>query len=59
MPMKTAWFTLLEATEVERLVENLPRRQVATKRIAPVAQNVHVSGQPDWDERQSERLPSR
>ena len=26
---------------------------------APVAQNVHVSGQPDWDERQSERRPSR
>jgi len=28
-------------------------------RIAPVAQNVHVSGQPDWAERHSERRPSR
>ena len=27
--------------------------------IAPVAQNVHVSGQPDCAERQSERRPSR
>ena len=28
-------------------------------RIWPVAQNVHVSGQPDCEERQSERRPSR
>jgi hypothetical protein len=29
------------------------------KRIVPVAQNVHVSGQPDWAERQRDRRPSR
>ena len=29
------------------------------KRIWPVAQNVHVSGQPDCDETQTERRPSR
>ena len=28
-------------------------------RIAPVAQNVHVSGQPDCEETQTERRPSR
>ena len=27
--------------------------------IAPVAQNVQVSGQPDWLETQTERRPSR
>ena len=27
--------------------------------IVPVAQNVHVSGQPDWDETHSDRRPSR
>ena len=29
------------------------------KRICPVAQNVHVSGQPDWEETQTERRPSK
>ena len=28
-------------------------------RICPVAQNVHVNGQPDCEERQSDRRPSR
>jgi len=29
------------------------------KRIVPVAQKVQVSGQPDWEERHTERRPSR
>ena len=29
------------------------------KLIGPVAQNVHVSGQPDCEETQTERRPSR
>ena len=49
----------LPPPEVQRLVEDLRGGQVATERIAPVAQNVHVSGQPDCEERQSERRPSR
>jgi hypothetical protein len=59
MPMKTAWFTASvrlkwrawsRISEVVRLRPNL---------IRPVAQNVQVSGQPDWLDRQSERRPSR
>ena len=49
----------LDAAEVQRLVEDLRGGQVAAERIAPVAQNVHVSGQPDCEETQSERRPSR
>ena len=59
IPMKTAWSTSLDAAEVECLIEDLRDGQFLPKRIAPVAQNVHVSGQPDWDERQSDRRPSR
>jgi hypothetical protein len=59
MPMKTAWFTASvrlkwsawsRISEVVRLRPNF---------IRPVAQNVHVSGHPDWLDRQSERRPSR
>ena len=50
----------LEAAEVERLVEDLRTAvRLRPKRIAPVAQNVHVSGQPDWEETHTERRPSR
>ena len=59
IPMNTAWFDGLDAAEVERLVEDLRRGQVAAEAHAPVAQNVHVSGQPDCDETQIERRPSR
>ena len=59
IPMKTAVVDLLDAAEVERLVEDLRGVRFRPKRIDPVAQNVHVSGQPDWDERQRERRPSR
>jgi hypothetical protein len=43
----SAWSTISDAV---RLRPN---------RIAPVAQNVHVSGHPDWDETQIDRRPSR
>ena len=50
----------LDAPEVERLVEDLRRASDCGRtRIAPVAQNVQVSGQPDCDETQTERRPSR
>ena len=49
----------LDAAEVERLVEDLARGQVAAELHRPVAQNVQVSGQPDCDETQTERRPSR
>ena len=46
--------------EMERLVDDLPDAvRLRRKRIWPVAQNVQVSGQPDCEERQSERRPSR
>ena len=49
----------LDAAEVKRLVEDLRGAQVAREAHRPVAQNVHVSGQPDCEERQIERRPSR
>jgi hypothetical protein len=59
MPMNTAWSTSVlrrkwrawsTISAVVRLRPNF---------IAPVAQNVHVSGQPDWLLRHSDRRPSR
>ena len=59
MPMNTAWLTgslrrkwsaWSRISDVVRLRPNF---------IAPVAQKVQVSGQPDWLDRQSERRPSR
>ena len=59
MPMNTTWSTALDAAEVQGLVEDLGRGQVAAEAHPPVAQKVQVSGQPDWEETQSERRPSR
>ena len=60
MPMNTQWSTRLDSrrkcsawsriSDAVRLRANF---------IAPVAQNVHVSGQPDCEETQIERRPSR
>ena len=59
MPMNTAlvtasvrrkWSAWSRISDVVRLRPNFMR---------PVAQNVQVSGQPDWLDRQSERRPSR
>ena len=49
----------LVAPEVESLVEDFDDVRFLPKRIAPVAQNEQVSGQPDWDDRHSDRRPSR
>ena len=59
MPMKTAWFTgslRRKWSAWSRISEAVRLRP---KRIVPVAQNVQVSGQPDWLDTQSERRPSR
>ena len=59
IPMNTAWSTSTRRRKWSawsRISEAVRFRPNA---IAPVAQNVHVSGQPDWEDRQSERRPSR
>ncbi len=51
---------LLDAAEVQRLVEDLADAvEVAPNFIVPVAQKVHVSGQPDCEDTHNERRPSR
>ena len=59
MPMYTAWFTGSRRRKCSAWSRISEAVRLRPKRIAPVAQNVHVSGQPDCDERQSERRPSR
>jgi hypothetical protein len=44
-----------DAAEVKRLVSDALR--LRANFIAPVAQNVHVNGQPDCEETQIERRP--
>ena len=44
---------------MERLIEDLGRGEVPAEPHRPVAQNVQVSGQPDWAEMHTERRPSR
>ena len=59
MPMNTAWLTpsvRLKCSAWSRISEVVRLRP---NFICPVAQKVHVSGQPDWLDRQSERRPSR
>ncbi len=48
--MRRKWSTWSRISDAVRLRPNA---------IEPVAQNVHVSGQPDCDETQIERRPSR
>ena len=59
IPMKTRWFTV----SVRRKWSTWSRISEAVRLrpnvICPVAQNVHVSGQPDCDETHTERRPSR
>ena len=57
MPMKTAWSTgsmRRKCSAWSRISEAVRLRP---NFIVPVAQNVHVSGQPDCDDRHSERRP--
>ena len=59
MPMKTAFVTGPERRKWSAWSRISEAVRFRPKRIWPVAQNVHVSGQPDWLERQRERRPSR
>jgi hypothetical protein len=59
MPMKTRWST----GSMRRKCRTWSRISEAVRLrpnfIVPVAQNVQVSGQPDWELTQTERRPSR
>ena len=58
MPMNTQWSTgsmRRKCSAWSRISEAVRLR---ANRIAPVAQNVHVSGQPDCEETQIERRPA-
>ncbi len=59
MPMNTRWST----GSMRRKCSTWSRISAAVRLrpnfIVPVAQNVHVSGQPDCEETQIERRPSR
>ena len=59
MPMKTAWLTgsLLRKWSAWSRISDAVR--LRPKRIVPVAQNVQVSGQPDWLDTHRERRRSR
>ena len=59
MPMKTQWSTASIRRKWSAWSRISEAVRLRPKRIAPVAQNVHVSGQPDCDETQIERRPSR
>jgi hypothetical protein len=49
----------LDAAEVEAWSRISSALRLRPNFICPVAQKVQVSGQPDCEERQTERLPSR
>ena len=57
--MKTQWSTASMRRKCSAWSTISDAVRLRPKRIAPVAQNVQVSGQPDWEERHSERRPSR
>ena len=59
MPMYTAWFTGSSRRKCSAWSRISDALRLRPNRIAPVAQNVQVNGQPDCEERQSERRPSR
>jgi hypothetical protein len=58
MPMKTAWSTASMRRKCSAWSRISDAVRLRPNFIAPVAQKVQVSGQPDWEERQSERRPS-
>jgi hypothetical protein len=57
--MKTAWSTGSVRRKWSAWSRISDAVRLRPKRIRPVAQNVQVSGQPDWLDRHSERRPSR
>ena len=58
MPMNTQWSTASMRRKCSAWSTISEAVRLRPKRIDPVAQNVHVSGQPDCDERHSDRRPS-
>jgi hypothetical protein len=59
MPMNTAWFTASLRRKWSAWSRISDAVRFRPKRMVPVAQNVQVSGQPDWLDTHSERRPSR
>ena len=59
MPMKTQWSTASMRRKCSAWSRISDAVRLRPNRIAPVAQNVQVSGQPDCEETQIERRPSR
>ena len=59
IPMKTAWFTFSLRRKWRAWSRISDAVRLRPKRMVPVAQNVQVSGQPDWLDTHSERRPSR
>ena len=59
IPMNTQWVSGPERRKCSAWSRISDAVRFRRKRIWPVAQNVQVSGQPDCDEMQSERRPSR
>ena len=59
IPMKTAWSTGSLRRKWSAWSRISDALRLRPKRICPVAQNVQVSGQPDWLDTHSERRPSR
>ncbi len=59
MPMNTQWSIASVRLKCSAWSSISEAVRLRPKRIAPVAQKVQVSGQPDCEERQIERRPSR
>ena len=59
IPMKTAWSTASMRRKCSAWSRISEAVRLRPNFIEPVAQNVHVSGQPDCEDRQSDRRPSR
>ncbi len=59
IPMKTAWSTASTRRKWSAWSRISHGVRLRPNAIAPVAQNVQVSGHPDCEDRQSERRPSR
>ena len=57
--MKTQWSTSVTRRKWSAWSRISEAVRLRPNAIEPVAQNVHVSGQPDCEERQSERRLSR
>ena len=58
MPMNTAWSTGSVRRKCSAWSRISPAVRLRPNFIVPVAQNVQVSGQPDCEDRHSERRPS-